>query len=144
MSANDDIRILAGSLDVPQAIAFVTTPAAGGLAIFLGTTRSEKNADNRELLSLHYQAYEAMALAQLQQLAATARQRWPICKLALLHRIGDVPVSEPSVVIAVSTPHRADAFEACRFLIDNLKKDVAIWKKEVWSDGTGTWVHGKK
>ena len=82
-----------------------------------------------------------MALNQLQSLAAAARQRWPILKLALLHRIGRVPVGEPSVIIAVSTPHRADAFEACRFLIDELKKDVAIWKKEVWSDGTGTWVH---
>jgi molybdopterin synthase catalytic subunit len=84
-----------------------------------------------------------MALEQLQKLATTARSRWPICKLAVLHRIGDVPVAEPSVIIAVSTAHRADAFDACRFLIDELKKDVAIWKKEVWDDGTATWVHGE-
>jgi molybdopterin synthase catalytic subunit len=82
-----------------------------------------------------------MAIEQLKKLAAAARTRWPIVKLALLHRVGKVALAEPSVVIAVSTPHRADAFEACRFLIDELKKDVAIWKKEVWSDGSGTWVH---
>jgi len=144
MSTRDDIRILPTPLDVAQAVAHVTDPAAGGLAIFLGTTRAEKNSANRDLLALHYEAYDHMALNQLQSLAATARQRWPILKLTLLHRTGDVPVTQPSVLIAVSTPHRADAFDACKFLIDQLKKDVAIWKKEIWDDGTGTWVHEAK
>jgi len=62
-------------------------------------------------------------------------------KLALLHRTGRVAIGEPSVLIAVSTPHRGDAFAACRWLIDTLKKDAAIWKKEVWADGSGTWIH---
>jgi molybdopterin synthase catalytic subunit len=74
-------------------------------------------------------------------LARLARDRWPIVKLAILHRIGRVALAEPSVVIAVSTPHRADSFQACQFLIDELKKSAAIWKKEVWADGSGTWVH---
>lgn len=136
-----DIRILASPLDAAAAIAFVSDARAGGIATFLGTTRAERHADGRQLIALDYEAYEAMALPQLQQLAAAARARWPIIKLALLHRTGPVALAEPSVVIAVSTPHRADAFDACRFLIDELKKDVAIWKKEVWDDGSGTWVH---
>jgi molybdopterin synthase catalytic subunit len=138
---SDDIRILATALDSAGAIAFVSDEKAGGIAVFLGTTRAEKHADGRRLVALDYEAYEGMAIEQLKKLAAAARARWPIVKLALLHRVGKVALAEPSVVIAVSTPHRADAFEACRFLIDELKKDVAIWKKEVWSDGSGTWVH---
>jgi molybdopterin synthase catalytic subunit len=93
------------------------------------------------LVALDYQAYHEMARRQLADLAAEARRLWPIRKLALIHRVGRVPVGEPSVVIAVSCPHRGEAFDACRWLIDTLKKDVAIWKKEVWADGSGTWVH---
>jgi molybdopterin synthase catalytic subunit len=83
-----------------------------------------------------------MALKQMCDLAAAARQRWPVVKLALLHRTGRVEIGKPSVVIAVSCPHRVQAFEACRFIIDALKKEVAIWKKEIWADGSGTWVEG--
>lgn len=140
----DWIEILPTPLDTNRAVAFVTDAAAGGIAVFLGTTRAEKNPDGRNLLSLDYEAYEQMALEQLRKLAADARRKWPIINLALFHRTGEVKVTEPSVVIAVSTPHRADAFEACRYLIDSLKKDVAIWKKEVWADGNATWVHPGK
>ena len=137
----DDIRILPTSLDPAGAIGFVTEGAAGGIAVFLGTTRAERSSDGRDLVALDYEAYEEMALKQMRDLAAAARSRWPVTKLALLHRTGRVAIAEPSVVIAVSTPHRADAFAACRFLIDELKKSVAIWKKEVWSAGDATWVH---
>ena len=85
-----------------------------------------------------------MANRQLAALASVARQRWPIVKLALLHRLGRVSIAESSVLIAVSTPHRAESFEACRFLIDELKRDVAIWKKEIWQGGDETWVHPVK
>lgn len=114
---------------------------AGGVGVFLGCTRAETHADGRRLLALDYEAYHDMALKQLHDLAAEARRRWPIVKLAILHRVGRVGLGEPSVVIAVSTPHRGDAFDACRWLIDTLKRDVAIWKKEVWEDGGATWVH---
>jgi len=136
---SDWIEILATPLDVGRAVEFVTDPAAGGIATFLGTTRADQN-----MAALDYEAYTEMAMQQLRSLAGQARGRWPIIKIALLHRTGRVEVAQPSVIIAVSTPHRADAFEACRFLIDSLKKDVAIWKKEVWADGTGTWVHPRK
>ena len=123
------------------ATAFVHDPHAGGIAVFLGTTRAERRSDGADLLALDYDAYPEMAATQLRDLAARARGQWPVIKLALLHRTGRVPLGEPSVLIAVSTPHRADAFAACRWLIDTLKAEAAIWKKEVWSDGNDSWVH---
>ena len=139
MSA-DWIEIMSSALSAARAVDFVSDPQAGGVDVFLGTTRMETNRQGRKLVALDYEAYEEMALAQMHRLAARAREQWPIVKLALLHRVGRVALAEPSVVIAVSTPHRADAFAACRWLIDELKKDVAIWKKEVWADGSGSWV----
>jgi molybdopterin synthase catalytic subunit len=141
-SARDHVGLVAYPLSVETAVAFVTDPDAGGIDVFLGTTRSERHADGRELVALDYEAYAEMASAQLRDLAKRVRERWPVLKLALLHRVGRVNVGEPSVLIAVSTPHRAESFEACRWLIDTLKADVAVWKKEVWSDGSGTWAAG--
>jgi molybdopterin synthase catalytic subunit len=138
---NDDwIDILPTPLPTAKAIDFVSTPSAGGIAIFLGTTRSEKNAQGHDLQSLDYEAYAEMALPQLQTLAQAARSQWPIVKQVILHRTGRVELSQPSVLIAVASPHRHEAFAACRFIIDAIKTDVAIWKKETWSDGSGTWV----
>jgi len=136
----DWVEISLKPLDAAKAIEFIADPAAGGIDVFLGTTRSEQDRHGHNLVALDYEAYEEMALKQMNELAARTREKWPVTKLALLHRVGRVELAKPSVVIAVSTPHRADAFEACRFLIDTLKKEVAIWKKEVWSDGSSTWV----
>ena len=128
------------ALSVDDAISFVQDQRAGGVATFLGTTRMETDDQQRDLVALDYEAYEEMAGPQLRKLAAEVRHRWPVIRVAILHRTGRVELAQPSVVIAVSTPHRADAFDACRWLIDSLKKDVAIWKKEIWADGSGTWV----
>src|SRR3954451_6793830 len=141
---DDLIQIQPDPIDAAKVTAFVADARAGGIATFLGTTRAERNPDGRELIALDYEAYTDMASKQLRDLAAAARQRWPIVRLAIVHRTGRVALAEPSVVIAVATPHRADAFDACRWIIDTLKKDVAIWKKEVWSDGSGTWVGESK
>ena len=137
--SDDWTGLFAEPLDTAKAISFVSHVRAGGVAVFLGTSRAEQNADGRVLAALDYEAYADMATAQLRDLAATARQRWPIVKLALLHRTGRVALAEPSVIVAVSSPHRGEACEACRWLIDTLKEKVAIWKKEVWTDGSGTW-----
>jgi molybdopterin synthase catalytic subunit len=137
----DWIAILAEPLPAAAVIEFVTDPDAGGIALFSGTTRAEKSPSQQDLLALDYEAYMDMAVPQLQTLAQAARSQWTILKVAILHRIGRVPVGQPSVIIAVSTPHRAEAFAASRFIIDALKADIAIWKKEIWSDGSGTWVH---
>ena len=137
--SDDWTGLFAEPLDAAKAIAFVSDARAGGIAVFLGTSRAETNQQGQELAALDYEAYTDMAAAQVRELAATARQRWPIVKLALLHRTGRVALAEPSVIVAVSSPHRAQAFEACHWLIDTLKEKVAIWKKEVWTDGSGTW-----
>ena len=128
-------------IDIARAIAHVHDGVAGGVTVFLGTTRAERNDAGQDLLALDYVAYEEMARRQLRDLAAEASRRWPVAKLAILHRLGRVAIAEPSVMIAVACPHRGEAFDACRWIIDTLKKDVAIWKKEVWTDGSGTWVH---
>ena len=138
---DDWIEIRPTPLRVGAAVRFVSDARAGGIDVFLGTTRRETR-DGRSLAALEYEAYEEMAVARLRELAAAARLKWPIVKLALLHRVGTVALEEPSVIVAVSTPHRAESFEACRNLIDALKADVPIWKREVWAGGgAGTWVH---
>ncbi len=137
----DLIAILPTPLSVEAATTFVADAAAGGIDVFLGTTRDETSTRGQKLLALDYEAYVEMAEQQLRDLATRAREKFPIVKLAIIHRVGKVGLAEPSVIIAISCPHRAETFDACRFLIDALKKEVAIWKKEIWSDGTGTWVH---
>ena len=112
----------------------------GAIVTFAGTSRSETCPEHGELLRLDYECYERMAVDELRRLTDTVTQRWPVGAVAIVHRIGSVGLAETSVFIAVACPHRADAFEACRWLIDTLKKDVPIWKKEVWSDQQATWV----
>jgi molybdopterin synthase catalytic subunit/GNAT superfamily N-acetyltransferase len=130
------------TLSVGTAVNLVADSRAGGIDLFVGTTRSENSSDGRSLIALDYEAYGEMAERQLRDIAQRARERWPmIRRTAIVHRVGRVEVGDPSVIIAVSTPHRAEAFEACRWIIDMLKKEVAIWKKEVWSDGKTTWVN---
>jgi molybdopterin synthase catalytic subunit len=137
---NDWCEILPTDLPTARATEFVHDAGAGGIVIFLGATRSETSASGQALVALDYEAYGELAARQLAELATRARQRWPIIKLVILHRTGRVGLGEPSVLIAVATPHRTEAFEACRWLIDTLKDEVAIWKKEVWADGSGRWV----
>lgn len=114
-------------------------PAAGAVLLFLGTTREW--TDGRQTVALDYEAYPAMAERRLAELEAEARRRWPVLECVIVHRVGRVPPAEASVAIVVSTPHRADAFAAGQWLIDTLKKDVPIWKREQWADGGAEWVH---
>jgi len=139
-AAEDDwIELHAEPVAIEQVVSFVSSGLAGGIGVFLGTTRAEADPAGRRLVALDYEAYREMAASQLRDLAARARERWPITRLAVLHRVGRVEVGRPSVVIAVATPHRAEAFAACRWLIDTLKAEAAIWKKEIWDDGGETW-----
>jgi molybdopterin synthase catalytic subunit len=117
----------------------VRSNQAGAVCSFLGTVR-EMTGDRRTA-SLDYEAYPEMAAKTLADLETEARKRWPIIDAAIVHRVGHLPLGEISVVVAVSCPHRNQAFEACRWLIDTLKEVVPIWKKEVWADGTEEWVH---
>ena len=133
------IQITQDSIDAAQLLEAVRSPRAGAELLFVGTTR--EITGERRTTSLVYECYEAMALREMQQLAEKAKDQWPLCGCAIVHRIGQVGISEASVMIAVSSPHRADAFAAGRWLIDTLKERVPIWKQENWADGTSEWVH---
>lgn len=109
----------------------------GALIVFEGVVR--ESARGKTVKALAYEAYGAMALKQMQQLGETARGRWPITDLAIVHRLGQLAVGEVSVVIAVSAPHRGEAFDACEWIIDELKKTVPIWKKELYTEGEA-WI----
>ena len=117
----------------------VRSNAAGGVVIFLGTVR--EFTDGKQTASLDYEAYPEMAIKKMQEIETEARARWPILEAALVHRIGHMGLGEVSVAIAVSCPHRSQAFDACRYLIDRVKEVVPIWKRENWSSGESDWVH---
>jgi molybdopterin synthase catalytic subunit len=133
------IEITAAPIDHAALTERVRTPLAGAVCTFLGTVR-ELTGDRRTA-SLEYEAYPDMALKKMAELEAEARRRWPIIDVAVVHRVGLLDLGEVSVVVAVSSPHRQQAFEACQWLIDTLKDVVPIWKKELWADGSEEWVH---
>ncbi|MBI3110937.1 MAG: molybdenum cofactor biosynthesis protein MoaE [Ignavibacteriales bacterium] len=124
-------------LEIQRVIASVDAPGAGGIDVFIGTTRDVSRA--RSVLWLEYEAYEPMASTMMERLAQVAHERWAVLNISIAHRLGRVNVGEASVVIAVSSAHREEAFAACRFLIDELKKVVPIWKREFFADGTVEW-----
>ncbi|MFO0880659.1 MAG: molybdenum cofactor biosynthesis protein MoaE [Gemmataceae bacterium] len=117
----------------------VRRPGCGGVVLFLGTVRDLTG--DKVTVSLDYEAYPAMAEKKLAQVEEETRARWPVGEMALVHRLGHHDVGEVSVAVAVACPHRAEAFEACRYAIDRLKEIVPIWKKEVGPDGVSDWVH---
>jgi molybdopterin synthase catalytic subunit len=133
------IEITTDQIDAAALTERVRSPLAGAVCMFLGTAR-EMTGDRRTS-ALDYEAYPDMALKKLAELEADARRRWPIIEAAIVHRIGHLDLGEISVVVAVSCPHRQQAFEACQWLIDTLKQVVPIWKKESWADGGEEWVH---
>jgi molybdopterin synthase catalytic subunit len=120
-------------INLQELVDFVTDPEAGAVATFIGTTRN--NNEGRKVIALDYEAYPEMAEKQLARLGEEATKKWPICRMAIVHRLGPVQITEPSVIIAVSAAHREAAFAACRFAIEEIKKTVPIWKKEVYEGG---------
>ena len=127
------VEIVEGPIDAGPLIAAVGHPSAGGTAVFIGTTRSP--SDGREVSYLEYEAYRPMAEKRMKEIVAEAGERWTLIAACAVHRVGRVAPGEASVLIAVSAGHRAAAFEACRFIIDEVKKEVPIWKTEVFADG---------
>ena len=124
-------------LNVGRVLAAVRDPGAGAVVVFTGTTR-RTNA-GRRVVRLEYEAHAPMAIREMRRLGADAKRRWRLRKVAMVHRVGVVPVGEPSVVIAVSAGHRKEAFAAGRWLIDRLKEIVPIWKKERYRNGA-VWI----
>jgi molybdopterin synthase catalytic subunit len=136
------VRITREPLDAQAVRALeesVTTSGDGGVVTFQGVVRD--NARGKQVRSLEYDAYVEMAEQQMAQIATEVEARWEDSTLALVHRIGPLEIGECSVVVAVACPHRAEAFEACRYAIDTLKSTVPIWKKEIYADGE-EWVEG--
>jgi|FaiFalDrversion3_1042247.scaffolds.fasta_scaffold00133_4 molybdopterin synthase catalytic subunit len=124
-------------IPVEDLLRHVQHPNAGAVVLFLGTVR--QNARGQQVLHLDYEAYAALARKEMLRIAEEIMDRWPVLRLALVHRLGRLEVGEISVAVAVSAPHRGEAFEAGRYAIDTLKVRVPIWKKEVWTTGA-RWV----
>jgi len=121
---------------VPESLlAEVEGPERGGTCLFLGTVRSEE-----DVTGIEYSAYDQMAIAEIERMLGEARERWPETLVALQHRLGLIPVGEASIAIAAAAPHRDAAFAACRYIIEEVKKRLPIWKKELHADGSATWV----
>ena len=131
------IEIIAIPIDIAGVIRSVDDPSAGGIDIFVGTTRNRSGG--KQVVALEYEAYRPMALKMMHRIAHEAGAKWQITKLSIVHRLGRLDVGEASIAIAVSSAHRNEAFEACRFVIDAVKKEVPIWKKELFDDGE-IWV----
>jgi molybdopterin synthase catalytic subunit len=126
------IRLLREPIDLAALQA--KSPADGALCLFAGIVRNENKG--KAVLYLEYEAYEDMALALMEKIASEALQKWPISDIRMVHRLGRLEIGEASVAVAVASPHRTEAFAACRFLIDTLKSQVPIWKKEYYADGS--------
>jgi len=128
-------------IDVGQLLADVASAGAGGTVVFLGTVR--RSAEDGDIEAIEYSAYHEMADAEFERIAAEAAAQWPRARVALRHRLGLVPLGEASVVIVTAAPHRAEAYAASRFLIEETKRRAPIWKKERFVSGQSRWVEGK-
>ena len=140
-SGNDDLILLVRkSIDAHTLVEHVRTGGDGAIVTFDGCVRNQSHG--RGTLYLDYEAYESMALNKMNEIAAELHTKFQIDRVAIAHRLGRLAIGETSVFIAVSAPHRAAAFEACRFAIDTLKQSVPIWKKEYFEDGA-VWADGE-
>ena len=143
------IELTDNPIDISRVLAAVTDPACGAEVLFVGTTRrwtaadtdATTESDSRETSHLVYECYPEMAIAKMKQLAQDAEDRWPVRRVAIVHRLGRVDPTEASVAVAVSCPHRSEAFEAAHWLIDELKHQVPIWKQEHYVQAGPQWIH---
>ena len=133
-------EVTAEPLDPQRVAEHVRRDEAGAVALFYGVVRNENMG--RKVLYLEYDAYPEMATRQMRAIAEEAMDRWPITDVAIQHRTGRLEIGETSLLVAVSSPHRKEAFEACHALVDRFKEVVPIWKKEVWEGGE-EWIEGE-
>jgi molybdopterin synthase catalytic subunit len=138
---NDDIcQLVRDPIDMTALVRLVRSPEDGAIITFDGFVRDQSH--DRATLYLDYEAYESMAIAKMREIIAQLHDQYRIHRVAIVHRLGRLQIGETSVFIAVSAPHRAAAFDACRFAIDTLKRTVPIWKKEYFEDGA-VWADGE-
>ena len=131
------IEITHSALDPQPITAAVRRDSNGAVVTFLGATR--RNSMGKSVLYLEYEAYEPMALKKLSEIADEVTEKWGIEDVAIVHRIGRLEIEDVSLVVAIASPHRKEAFQACGYVVDRIKEDVPIWKKEVFEDGE-VWV----
>jgi molybdopterin synthase catalytic subunit len=136
------IRLTTDPIDHNALTEQVRRPDCGAVVTFLGTVRDL--TDGRVTVALDYDAYPGMAEKKMAAIEADTRSRWPVGGMMMVHRLGHLEVGDVSVAVAISCPHRGQAFDACRYAIDQLKEFVPIWKKENWADGSTEWVHPTK
>ncbi len=134
------IEISEDPIGVDRVEKFLREAEGGAVSLFLGTTR--RFTGEKETVELAYEAAKHLAETEIARIVANASVRWPLLRVSVLHRVGTVPVGEVSVLIGVATAHRTESFSACRFLIDELKQHVPVWKKEIFADGSTEWVEG--
>ena len=131
------IQISPNPLNIQPCFDWIMSPESGGIDVFIGTVRN--TTKGKTVVRLEFEAYEAMAVAEMEKIAKQAFDKWPVQKVLIHHRTGVLNIGEVPVIIAISAAHRAAAFEACRYIIDTLKEIVPIWKKEIFEDGE-VWV----
>ncbi len=129
-------------IDPAALLAEVSDPGCGGTALFLGTVR--RSEEDGPVRAIEYSAYEEMAEAECEKILAETKDRWPEVRCAIKHRLGEVPAGEVSIAVAAAAPHRAEAFTACRYLIEEAKKRLPIWKRELMDDGTRRWRENRE
>jgi molybdopterin synthase catalytic subunit len=132
------VTLTSEPIDVATALSYLQSDQAGAIDLFLGVVRD--NTQERPVDRLEYEAYDRMAISEMQKIADEAQRQWPVLRYAIIHRKGTLQIGEMAVLIGVATAHRADAFDACRYIIDTIKKTVPIWKKEVFTSGE-EWVN---
>ncbi|HMP02166.1 MAG TPA: molybdenum cofactor biosynthesis protein MoaE [Gemmatales bacterium] len=135
------VRLQTDPIDFTSLVELVRTTAAGAVVLFLGTVREFTGATRT--VALEYEAHPELAVKEMKRIAAAAQERWPILAAGLVHRLGRLELGAVSVAVAVSCPHRIDAFAAGSFLIDELKKSVPIWKRDLATDGTSAWIENR-
>ncbi|MEN8250074.1 MAG: molybdenum cofactor biosynthesis protein MoaE [Bacteroidota bacterium] len=134
---SEEVKITERQLNTSEIISMVESDNSGSINVFIGTVRNYTKG--KEVIRLEFEAYESMAIKEMQKIIDEVKKRWPINHIVIHHRVGALNIGDIPVVIAVSTPHRKDGFEACQFAIDTLKETVPIWKKEIFEDGE-EWV----
>lgn len=134
------IRIQEQPISVDEALSAVRRPDCGAVCAFLGTVRNHHNG--KTVVDIRYSAFKEMAEKELERIVAEVKQKWPLGEVAVVHRTGKLQIGDISVLIAVSSHHRKESFEACRHIIETLKKTVPIWKEEFYETGKA-WVGGE-
>lgn len=138
----DNVKVTDQPLNITDITASVTSPTSGAVSLFIGTTRN--NFEGKTVTRLEYEAYTPMAEHEMKKICRLIREKWSVEHIAIIHRIGEVPIKEASVIIAISSPHRQESLEAVQYAIDTLKATVPIWKKEFYHNEVPKWKENKE